>query len=83
MNTYLIFTFASTNVSFLVPLQGEKIVDQKRQTIEEIGEQSDVETKNQNLPSILGPGPTELRFQQPIDNEQDLNDCRQNERSLD
>jgi len=63
--------------------EGEKIVDQKRQTIEEIGEQSDVETKNQNLPSILGPGPTELRFQQPIDNEQDLNDCRQNERSLD
>lgn len=64
-------------------MKGERIADQKRHTIEEVGEHSDVETKNQNLPSILGPGPTELRFQQPIDNQQDLNDCRQNERILD
>jgi len=63
--------------------EGERIADQKRHTIEEVGEHSDVETKKQNLPSILGPGPTELRFQQPIDNQQDLNDCRQNERILD
>lgn len=63
--------------------EGERIVDQKRQTTEEISEHSDIETKNQNLPSILGPGPTELRFQQPVDSQQDLNDCKQNERILD
>jgi hypothetical protein len=63
--------------------EGENIVDQNRQTIEEIGEHSNVETKNKNLLSILGPGPTKPRFQQPIDNKKELNDCRQNERSLD
>ena len=39
-----------------------RIVDQKRQTTKEIGEHSDIETKNQNFPSILGLGPIEPRF---------------------
>ena len=38
------------------------IVDQKRPTTKEIGEHSDIETKNRNFPSILGLGPIELRF---------------------
>ena len=39
-----------------------RIVDQRRQTTKEIGEHYDIETKNQNFPSILGLGPIELRF---------------------
>eukprot|EP01018_Ginkgo_biloba_P022558 Gb_16519 [translate_table: standard] len=42
----------------------EKKVKQRRQTSkEDIGEHCDIERKHQDLPSILGPGPTELRFQ--------------------